>query len=213
MEDLKKMKREELIELALDKNSTKEKRDEIIHFLIEKNDSWALSELAEYCEDTEIMRYLAGIDNESIRTGLACNEKISEELLVQLSLDARNWVQYYVAQNPKTPTELSLSLYTKLAQCNDVEVRQNMAEDRLPQKIYGLLANDEDEQVRISVAENDRTPKDVLVSMANDKSDDVRYSLLENPHTPNEVKKRLDQDKGVKEVQDKEIENILRIFK
>mgnify|MGYP003441681117 FL=1 len=110
MEELKKMKREELIDLALDKNSTKEKRDEIIHFLIEKNDSWALSELAEYCEDTEIMKYLAEIDNESIRTGLACNEKISEELLVQLSLDARNGVQYYVAQNPKTPTELSLSL-------------------------------------------------------------------------------------------------------
>lgn len=213
MKDLKKMNREELINLALDKNSSTEKLDEIINFLIKKNDTWTLSDIAMFCEDTETMKHLSSIDNESIKSGLASNENITEELLVQLSKDHFNWVQYYVAQNKKTPLELSLSLYSKLAKCNDVEVRQNMAEDRLPKQIYSLLAEDEDEQVRISVAENDRTPKETLVSMADDKSEDVRYSLLTNPHTPNEIKKRLEQDEDVKDVQENEIKNILRIFK
>lgn len=213
MKDLKKMTGEELIDLALDKSSSTEKLDEIIRFLIKKKDTWTLSDIAVNCEDTETMEHLASIDNEAIKTGLARNENITKDLLEKLSHDSFNWVQYYVAQNQKTPSELSLTLYTKLAKCEDVEVRRNLAEDRLPKQIYGLLADDEDEQVRISVADNDLTPKEVLASMVEDSSEDVRYSLLENPHTPNEIKKRLDVDEDEEDVQDREMKNILKIFK
>jgi len=216
MVDLKKlvkMNGEERVNFVLDGNFTLAELDEIIDFLSKEDDTWTLSDIGRFCEDLETMRHFACIDNESIKTGLADNEKVSVDLLLLMANDPLNWVQYHVARNPKTPANVSLELYTKLAKCDDIEVRRNLAEDRLPKQIYGLLADDEDEQVRISVAENDRTPKEVLTAMADDESEDVRYSLLTNIHTPNAIKKRLEEDEDVENVGRSEIENIMNIFK
>ena len=68
-------------------------------------------------------------------------------------------------------------------------------------EILEKLAEDEDVDVRETVAENPRTPVDILRKLALDEDDDVRWGAIQNPNMTAEALKKLaeDEDWAVRE--------------
>lgn len=57
-----------------------------------------------------------------------------------------------------------------------------------------IVAQDLDQNVRVSVAKNAHTPLEILVQLSGDASAEVRWSVARNPHTPVEILATLAQD-------------------
>lgn len=187
-----KMNPSDRFELAMNPSTSNEVRDMIVKSYVEEKDCEDFTHgLGEECDTPELMDYCLHSGNEDIMVGLAENPNVTEDILLGLSECDNDWVLYHVASNNKTPKDVSIKLFERVCVCPDVEIRQIISEVRLPKHIYAIMAKDEDEQVRINIAENDRTPKEVLTYMADDKSEDVKVGLLYNIHTPNVIKAKL----------------------
>jgi hypothetical protein len=67
-----------------------------------------------------------------------------------------------------------------------------------PSLLLAVLADDEDEVVRMSVARNPNTPIDALIKLANtDESIVVRSEVASNPSTPSDVLAKLAEDDSI----------------
>ena len=65
--------------------------------------------------------------------------------------------------------------------------RQILKQDRISSEVFVVIAKDESEHVRDTVAENPNTPPEVLALLAKDESEHVRDTVAGNPNTPLEV--------------------------
>ena len=78
----------------------------------------------------------------------------------------------------------SMSTYEKL------KLLKNNASPEILKK----LAEDEDWEVRETVARNPKTPVDILRKLALDEDDDVRWGAIQNPNMTAEALKKLAED-------------------
>ena len=103
-----------------------------------------------------------------------------------------------MAINPTT----SAWVLADIAKENDEYVRLNLAEDpNAPSAFLRLLAKDKDYRIRSRVAENSNAPEALLKQLAKDKVSFVRGSVASNPNTPEDLLTLLSEDKdnGVRE--------------
>ena len=105
-------------------------------------------------------------NKESIKTAIARNSNVSEEILAKLANDPDEKVRIEVARNPKT----SSSILTKLSNDKSIEVRKLIAQNKnTSQEVLSKLSTDENIDVKMCVIENDATPMDILKKMTKDK--------------------------------------------
>ncbi len=98
----------------------------------------------------------------------------------------------YLAQNPKTSSEVLM----KLANNEDNNIRMSVAKNpNTSVEILEKLANDKDWQIRLIIAKNQKAPKEVLMKLADDKDNAVKESVASNSNTPIKVLEKLADDK------------------
>ncbi|MDU2155952.1 hypothetical protein [Clostridium sp.] len=133
---------------------------------------------------TQEMMLLSEHKSNVIRSVLAVNSNISDELFNKLSNDSSSFVRSMVASNVKCPTELLV----KLSFDKNIAVRKNVAlQDNLPKEIMETLSKDSHENVRWAIAKNAHCTKEILDTLANDTSVFVR----------NAVQTRNDKEKNI----------------
>ena len=102
----------------------------------------------------------------------------------------------------------SPELLEKLAEDEDWEVRETVARNpKTPVDILRKLALDEDEHVRQSVAINPNTTADILKKQAEDEDWVARETVAMNPKTPDDILRKLalDEDKHVSKADEKQL--------
>jgi hypothetical protein len=98
------------------------------------------------------------------------------------------------ASNPQSST---VQLRT-LAQSDESEIRMRVAENsRTPAHLLAEFIWDSVPEVRGSIAHNPHATRPILEWLASDDSVDVRYALAENPNVPLEILARLACDENV----------------
>jgi hypothetical protein len=132
----------------------------------------------------ELMKVLAGDENENVRYNLASNPNLPVELIKGLTEDKSVNVRYYLATNPN----LSVDVMKVLAKDKNADVRYYLAGNpNLPLEIMKGLAEDNDIEVRCSLAGNLNLPLEIMRVLAKDKEGYVRAGLAGNPNLPVEL--------------------------
>ncbi|MBR5941694.1 MAG: glutathione synthase, partial [Neisseriaceae bacterium] len=117
--------------------------------------------------------------NDSLeRAAAARNPNMPPEMLEKLVGDHDALVRHAVAENPKTP----------------LSALQKLANREYDERIFRALVKNKDASVRQEVAKNVNTPVNMLWHLAEDEDESVRKSVAENsriaasnPHTPTET--------------------------
>jgi hypothetical protein len=122
------------------------------------------------------------------------NELIGEELISQIENDAEavpETAMSRLVNNKLSGDEINTALQKGLIS------KQATAENHnTPPEVLRVLAQDENDDVRIYVAENPNVPVDVLKVLAQDENDDVRSYVARNPNTSPETLQILAQDEN-----------------
>lgn len=141
----------------------------------------------------ERLQWLAHSRDESVRQGVAANEKTPVEILRILAQDDNRGVRWVVAAHPQTPVEVLCTL----AQDNDREVRRTVAaHPQTPVEALHILGQDNDWEVRWGVATHPQTPVEVLRTLAQDNDRNVRGGVASHAQTPVEILRTLAQDQS-----------------
>lgn len=148
----------------------------------------------------EILETLSRDSSTFVRSGVAANPRCSLGLVEFLSNDSDVSVLSGLASNPNVGTELLIQLIEKSRESEEnVEIRQGVAKNpNLSGDLFVILSKDEDELVRISVADNLQTPVEVLERLVSEEphGEDygVRRYLAGNPNCPVELLEILAMD-------------------
>lgn len=118
-------------------------------------------------------------------------------ILEQLAKHPDETVRCVLLENRNLP----LQIRRELTRDPSVSVRSRLAYKHhnleTPVQVLEILALDESERVRVSVAENPDTPVEVLVKLANDSSREVKIKIVNNLNTPVAVLERLGLEEGI----------------
>lgn len=103
-----------------------------------------------------------------------------------------NWIHDYLkAGNPETPkSELAL-----LAHNNNDKIRMRVAENNnTSPEVLQYLAQDNSTDVRLAVATNSSVPQELIYILSRDPDPSVRHGIAEDPHMPYDVLRKLADD-------------------
>ena len=127
-----------------------------------------------------VLRSLAGVPHEEVRTAVALNANVPAGLLAELAHDRDYGVVLTVAKHPNTPAETII----ELAQRGHADLRAEVARNTgAPGFLLAELANDRDYYTRATLAMNPSTPSATLAKLASSDID-VTLQIAGNPNTP-----------------------------
>ena len=145
----------------------------------------------------ELALRLSKHDSEVIRSSIACNEKISVDILNSLSDDKSNDVLGELSRNINTP----LNILLKLSKLSNRRILEGICRNpNSNSAILEMLSESEYESVREAVAENISTSPSILTRLAQEQGD-VKFRVACNTSTPVSVLQLLstDKDKHIRE--------------
>lgn len=170
----------------------------------------------------EALLSLSKDKNEFVREEVAKNPSSPPEALEILAKDEDVDVLAGVVVNPNTPKDILKQLSNhsnpgieKLAkylqQLGENKIKRYVIKEdesnlfiardvNTPSERLAMLAKDEDENVRRSVAGNPSTPPEALTMLAKDKEVEIRFYVARNHNTPSEILTMLakDEDEDVR---------------
>ena len=133
-----------------------------------RNAIWAREEDAGSPDDMALIRELAADRDEHIREEVARRGKdLPEDLMRALAADRSEWVRRRVAYNETASAEILGMLATD----DDVDIRCIIAKrSDVPEATFRVLARDKNQKVRAAVAGNANTPLEVLEALVDDRA-------------------------------------------
>ncbi len=140
----------------------------------------------------EVLTFLAGHKDSSIRRKVAASQKTPPEALAILARDKSTSIRYEVAENPRTPPEALAAL----AGDSSHNVISGVAGNpNTPPEALAILAENDDLEIRLFVAANPKTPPSTLAALSTSKDSSIRRSIAANPKTPSPTLAALAGDK------------------
>ena len=113
------------------------------------------------------------------------------------AVDDVEFLKKYGKLNLLENNNASPEMLEELAENEDKDVRETVAENpKTPVELLKKLAGDRDLVVRHNVALNTSTPVDILMKLAEDEEKWVRFAVARNPNAPAEALKKLAEDEN-----------------
>ena len=122
-------------------------------------------------------------EDPEVREQIAKDPRTTAAILVQLADDAHCYVRSYVAENPNTPVDTLKQLACDPSQGVRGSVAMN---PNTTDQIFQILANDYDRWVRKMVASHTKD-KVLLEKLAQDDDPEIRWSVAYNLNTPADI--------------------------
>jgi len=124
----------------------------------------------------DILDQLSNDENPFIRVRVAAHINTSSETLVRLSKDETPLVKQFVAEHLNTPTDTLVEL------SKDSDMSYWIAGNpNSPVALLNQFSENENENIRSSVAVNPSTPAETLDKLMIDENEDVRAAVMKNP--------------------------------
>ena len=132
------------------------------------------------------------MEDKSNRRCIAESDRVSKDILIELSKD-ENWeVRKNVAKNPNTPIEV----LNELSKDKHDGVRSIVAnQPKISIEVLNELCKDKDNEVRRMVAGHPKTSIEVLNELCKDKDNEVKSVVAKNPNTTTEILEKLSEEK------------------
>lgn len=148
---------------------------------------WVHVGLARHAEDPALpqqqLEFLAMSWTESVRRAVARNPSSSKRILGNLFAEFPVEVlENHASTIFDRHVDTTNLRWIKLASRREVASRKG-----LHSMVYGRLAWDEDDDVRLKIASNESAPGDVLLVLAEDIAPKVRHAVAINPSTPSDA--------------------------
>ncbi|MBD3561300.1 hypothetical protein H6S82_21005, partial [Planktothrix sp. FACHB-1355] len=118
-------------------------------------------------------------------------------ILEQLAKHPDETVRSVLLDNQNLPLKIRLELTRDPSDSVRRGLAYKSSHRETPVQVLEILANDESEKVRATVAENSDTPVEILMKLANDTSREVKNKLIANLNTPVAVLERLGLEEGI----------------
>jgi len=132
------------------------------------------------------------MEDKSNRRCIAESDRVSKDILIELSKD-ENWeVRKNVAKNPNTPIEV----LNELSKDKHDGVRSIVAnQPKISIEVLNELCKDKDNEVRRMVAGHPKISIEVLNELCKDKDNEVKSVVAKNPNTTTEILEKLSEEK------------------
>ena len=166
--------------------------NEDIQMILSDDDNVSIrSHLARNKNLTEEIQIKLTDDDEKVRLSLALNQNITETVQLELVTDIRKMVKIKLAEN----TSIAESIQLALAKCSDRDIRRALARnEKIGESIQLKLADDNDFETREVLAGNLNIKEKVQFKLADDRSIHVRELLYANPNIKKEVRALLSEN-------------------